>query len=254
VSLIAFATCAANIRIGIIVKVPQKYQIANYGLSLSHNVLTGASTALLYGTGTLTNRVDFKFWPKGQTEEIIAQIHSCSALWSHPMLLPNILLYHHLARTERFSFRELAGKVVDIQDDLGLTRAGRLNKKKGHVEDYVGKGTTNETRLNMRILTSDMSTLITDIKWFVHVSQWQCECTEFLGKVMNDLPTVLPRCKVALSAEIQESIDYMASAAKILSSYNNGLNSVMESELSVVNIILGIFCGAWTSADAFQAL
>jgi hypothetical protein len=181
------------------------------------------------------------FWPKSQTEEIIAQIQSCSALWSHPMLLPNILLYHHLVRAERFSFLKLSEKVVDIQSELGVNRAGRLSATNRPVEDVVGKGTINQTKLNMRVLTSEMSTLITDIIWFVHVSQWQCDCTEFLSKVMNDLPKVLPQRSVGMSAEIQESIEYMASAAKILSSYNNGLRNVMESELSVVNLTSGIY-------------
>jgi hypothetical protein len=151
------------------------------------------------------------------------------------MLLPILLLNHHLSRTEHFTFAALSGKLVGIRDQLGVTRAGRLSEKTRAVQDIVGDKTINLVKLNMRDLTSDMSSVATDIAWFSHTSQWQCDCAEFLDKVMTDWTNFVPQNLLGRSNEIQEWIGYAILSAKTLNSYNNNLGDVMGSELSVVS-------------------
>jgi hypothetical protein len=49
-----------------------------------------------------------------------------------------------------------------IQYRLGTSRAGRLNRL-GSYEDLIGDGTISEARVNLRNLTGDLSTFMTEI-------------------------------------------------------------------------------------------
>ncbi|PVH70525.1 hypothetical protein DL98DRAFT_436891, partial [Cadophora sp. DSE1049] len=221
-------------RLSVVMKFPQKFQLANYGLSITHDISTATTTALIHGTGALLRSADYNFWEESQSDGILKLIQSSWVLWPHPMLLPTLLLNHHLSRMERFTFTVLSGKLTGIQDQLGVTRAGRLSGKTGAVQDIVGDKTINQVKLNMRDLTSDMSSLATDIAWFSHTSQWQCDCAEFLDKVMTDWTNFVPHNLLGRSNEIQEWIGYAISSAKTLNSHNNSLGDVMQSELSVL--------------------
>jgi hypothetical protein len=215
-------------------KFPQKFQLANYGLSITYDILTATTTALIHGTGALIRSADCSFWKKNQSEGILELIQSSSALWPHPILLPTLLLNHHLSRMERFSFTVLSAKLMGIQDQLGVSRAGRLSGKTERVKDIVGNQTINQVKLNMRDLTSDMSSLASDIAWFSHTSQWQCDCAEFLDKVTSDWSDFAPQNLFGRSNEIREWIGYAIASAKTLNSYNNNFGDVIRSELSVV--------------------
>ena len=62
-------------------------------------------------------------------DEIQAHLKAAAALWAHPMVLPLVLLSNHLCRTELFCYNTLESRILSVEDDLGVVRAGRLSWK-----------------------------------------------------------------------------------------------------------------------------
>lgn len=108
-------------------KVPQMYQLGNYGLALSHSFETGITVAFLHGWGVLTsiNHVTGKKMIP-HAERIQGLIKSAVSLWTHPLLLPAILLEEHLFRANEFNSNVLARNTTSIEFRLGVTQSGRL--------------------------------------------------------------------------------------------------------------------------------
>lgn len=229
---------------GVVVKVPQKFQIGNYGLSLSHDFTTGFSTGVLHGTGVMRDGADFPMWPKRPSEEIFDMAKAVPHLWTQPMLLPAILLQHYVFRAEFFCSNCLGSRFVDMQRQLGASRAGRLHQA-GPYEDPVGRKTIKETRVNLRNLTGEMSTCLTDITWYCHVSDWQCECLDFLGRTLDEVAGRMDTgdggSRLRETRELKECIEYLASDARGLRGHNYRWKEVIQADFNVVGIVLERF-------------
>ena len=118
-------------------KAPQKYEIANYGLSLSFDVKTRFTTALLYGESVTeiswkeigrhiakvpeTKKTLEYHSPK---EKILELLRTSLLPWNHPLLLPSALMSDHLNRMRAFCEGELTKDVMLIERELGVVRVG----------------------------------------------------------------------------------------------------------------------------------
>lgn len=190
--------------IGFVIKAPQKYQIANYGLSMSHDFITGLTTGLLHGTGVMTNRNDFPAWRDSPSVEIFDLLCAVPHLWNHPMLLPTILPQHHIYRTEQFCTIQLEDRANHLQHQLGMSRAGRLNRIPGPFEDPSADKSIKETKVNLHNLTGEINTLIVEMTWFNQVSDWECGIIEFLSRILDEVRTPPNLWKHSGTREIQE--------------------------------------------------
>lgn len=227
-------------------KLPQKYQIGNFGLSMTFDLSTRRTTALLHGTGLLVDGTSGAYPNNSQLDAVLSLIQAVSSMWAHPLCLPTTILQHHLALTERFRRHVLDKRVTQVQDDLGFTKAGRLSLKRG-TADFL-KSPVSDSRGNLRHLTAEMNTVATEIMFFVHVADWDCECAAFLGRVCEDVAVRLPLggCE---AAEMLETLDYAVSASKMLRSQLDMLRQVMASELGIVCLSprRGLVAGAGAS-------
>ena len=216
------------------IKAAQKYQVGNYGLSLSHKFSTGLTTALLYGTGAMPGGVDYIKWQACQSAQIFDLIKSAPTLWAHPLFLPTILLHHSIRRAELLCTVDLDDKLVGVQSRLSVSRAGRLSGN-GPVEDVMGQKPIGQTRLNLHQLIADMSTNMADIIYFTRLSEWQRDCVEFLNRTLDEVSGFLSSSTIQATRDIRESIDYLISTARRLTIFNSKLKDIMESDFSVVS-------------------
>src|SRR5690348_294898 len=96
---------------GLVIKAPQKYEIANYGLSVSFDVKTSWTTALLFGESVTetswkalgrhasdTPRMKDSWEYQSPKEQILKLLRGSSLPWNHPLLLPCSLMADHSAR------------------------------------------------------------------------------------------------------------------------------------------------------------
>lgn len=114
-------------KISIVVKAPQKVEIANYLLSMTYNFATGWTTGFLCGDGAVRPR-SFDNVYGWQLEQIVALIKASAAWWDHPLLLPAALSRNHSIRLG-FRIDTFGDRLTGLEDELGVTIAGGAGLK-----------------------------------------------------------------------------------------------------------------------------
>jgi hypothetical protein len=218
-----------------VVKVPQKYQVGNYCLTMSHDFANGLTTGLLIGTGVTQGGNDFPLWPNCPSAEIYDLIKAVPSILAQPMLLPTILLQHHLSRSEEFCRLHLGDSHRVIQQQLGMSRAGRLSKR-GPLGDLVGEKTIKETRVNLRNLTGEISTFITEVIVYCSISEWYCDCVDFLRRTLDETAAKTSTSARAEEREIKECIEYLGSTARGLRRMNTNFKEMANADIGVVSL------------------
>jgi hypothetical protein len=114
--------------LSIVIKVPQKVEIANYLLSLTYDFKTRSTTAFLCGGGAALYRPRTDEGLGWQLEQIKSLLKSSHRSWDHPLLLPAILLRTHSERVE-IRANNLERDLIALEDELGVTVAGAAGKQ-----------------------------------------------------------------------------------------------------------------------------
>jgi len=187
----------------------------------------------------MLNRNDFPVWPESPSVEIFDLIKSVPSLWTKPMLLPTILLQHHFYRAESFCTIQLEDRVSNVQHQLGMSRAGRLYRN-GPYKNPVGKRPIKDIKVNFHNLTGEMNTCITETVWFCRLSNWQCDCIDFLARILDEVAGPIGAQADSSSQEtreIRECIEYLASAARGLKEHNNHSKERMQADFNVVGLM-----------------
>lgn len=230
-------------------KVPQKDPIANYGLSISHDFDSAITTAFLYG-GHLT-RADWKHprseYAEIQLPEIVALVKASQSLWAHPLLLPTILLTNNIERTQRFCRKDLEGRLVAVERDLGVTKAGRLLSRR--------EERTKKHSWTFPELTEEMHSVMTEIILTSCVPAWQYQFSELVLKLVplvknrlepqgiqqqeitnysDTVHTLQTEAVLRAGDDLEEMANFLQSAADNNKIYLKQLESRMAIQLQVV--------------------
>ncbi|KAL5332953.1 hypothetical protein BJX70DRAFT_87948 [Aspergillus crustosus] len=228
-------------RISIILKAPQKYEIGNHLLSLTHNASTRWTTALLAGESI----VDYAFDNRNMSLPISGPISPCTvvrmfltsstALWSHPLTLPSIILTDHLKRLQLHCTGDLTRRVMYIEEQLGVTRVGRRNWQ----PQYRGsKGTKSNAgrpvaRPQAEHLTVNINTQLTRLLFTAHAPKWNYEASQFLisiGREMASVAVDLP----SVDGEIVGLMEHNITLARSIEDHVLGLQKRLELQLNVL--------------------
>ncbi|KAF9630826.1 hypothetical protein BFW01_g1388 [Lasiodiplodia theobromae] len=129
----------------LITSFPANSPISGARLSLSHDLNTSITTAFLYGPHLLsappagvTVSGAATAWcarPVPLIPQLRELLDACStgALWTHPLLLPTLLLANTVDRTQAFCTHELAARIAAADEEL------RSTAKRGGVEAMMGE-------------------------------------------------------------------------------------------------------------------
>jgi hypothetical protein len=225
-------------RPGIVIKVPQKIQVANYVLALSHHLSTGTTTALINGYCAMTMRkyqtgemrVFLGDEHSEQSRHIRSQIQANPTLWTHPMFLPVVVLENHIHRVESFSIK-LEDRVLELERSTGVVFAGRLGgRKHASVKQH--------TRRDIRKLTQDMHSTLSEIIIFSSAASWDVNCALALRKWCEEIVDLVPqdrwRFTIQGSMELAEVVEHLVSTSKDMSEYIVTLKERVQSQVTVV--------------------
>lgn len=220
-------------------KVPQKIQVANYVLALSHDLSTGVTTALINGYCAMTMRKYLTDEIRNfvgnehsdQSYHILSQIQANTASWTHPMLLPTILLETHMQRARRFS-EKLESQVMELERSTGVVFAGRLG----------GGGAKpppkEHTRRDTRRLTQDMHTTLSEIIMFSSSTSWDLNFAPVLLKWCKDAAEIIPHVRwhstIQGTRALDEALEHMVGESKSMSEYVTTLKERVQSQVTVV--------------------
>lgn len=294
-------------RVGVVLKAPQKREIANYALSCSYEVSTGITTGLLYGTNVpcFDEKISDASSSLGVVEEAIRQsresihpprmdvkptqliltaaqrsdhgryaplvtsLESAAIAWSHPLLLPCIVLTEHMRRTKLFcNVGEVMQETWAIEGELGVTYVGRqierndaqqliseaLEGKKSspftasrreqkqtkswqvafNTQNKLSRsgiiGREQAEKLTVRINTQSLRILFT-----ARSPQWNSQCSHSMRSLMDELASPLGgQLDTASHDALKELLEYNISTAESVGSHVASMKERMALQLDVL--------------------
>ena len=219
-------------------KVPQKIQVANYVLALSHDLSTGVTTAFINGYCAMTMRKyltdEIRHFVGNehsvQSQHILSEIKTNPVFWTHPMFLPTILLETHIQRVQSFS-ETLEDQVMEIERSTGVVFAGRLGGQTQHPPK-------EHTRRDTHKLTQDMHTTLSNIIIFSCTTSWDMDFAPVLHKWCKEVAKSIPesrwRSTIQGTRALGEALEHMVGTSKSNSTYITTLKERVQSQVTVV--------------------
>jgi len=227
--------------------------VANYLVSLSHNLATGFTTAFIFGTdihtplamlnklilsGPLSPTDESQYQgltrtAVAQSTEIISRLGASPHLWASPFLLPTIVLETYILRTDLFAW-SLDDRVVALERQTGVVFAGRDIR----VEERNIKS-TNISKETIERLTKDMHTLHTQIIFYQRIAEWSVDCGNFLeewGMAFKESSGFKTRGHVWRRSfmQLMENIEFLQTTSRMMCAQQKGLNQRIQSQIDVV--------------------
>ncbi|QMW34944.1 hypothetical protein F9C07_2280560 [Aspergillus flavus] len=237
-------------RRSIILKAPQKYEIANYMLSLTHDPASQWTTALLAGEDIIDlfpsmedHRSELSFRSQAPGRTIRAGLAQSPEMWNNPLTLPCILVTDHLKRLQQYCTGSLTQQVMVIEEHLGVTTVGRRNQ----VPRF--RGSTNRrlhskdadvlnlgipvNRSQTHFLTVSINSKLTSILFTKLSPKWNHEASRFLLNIVNESSGEW-RGQNLHDNQIRELIEHNVCLAKSIEDHVLCLQARMELQLDVL--------------------
>lgn len=236
-------------RVQVLLKVPQKYEIANYGLSISFDVHSRMTTAFLLGE-SVTNfvyerqkAIDPSQIPEHEHtspfNRLVEYLKNSSLSWDHLLLLPSALLSDHLIRTRAFCEVRLSKKVYQMEKSIDVTHVGLRNNfgEEGLSPDFRAQDlpfdpTPLFDRKRILELTVHLNTLYTRVLFTQGSPTWNKEASQFLSHIHEDMPKHMRKTKHGYA--LTELLAYNANVATALEGIVSQLQKRMELQLSIL--------------------
>jgi len=144
------------------------------------------------------------------------------------MLLPTILYGDHISRMHPVA-AEYEDSVIRIEGQLGVARSGR--NRGNHVPQRVA---------NVREQSMHMYTVLTNLLFLLHCSNWQRRYADFLLENLDpeskeSLSSYLDDDQALVTLQLRQEVKHMASESESIESLLKQLRSRLEKQLDVVS-------------------
>ena len=205
-----------------VIKAPQKREIFNFGLSLTYEVKSAKTSALLYGTGANPSSIldpGMSTDPR-PIDKFIHAIRETYHAWDHPMLLPCLFLMEHQKLISEFgSHGKVMSETVAIEHQLGVVKVGQSAYLMPHVspsldplqydllfkQQPIYKTPTNMSsvaaprilsREDTEKLTVRINTQSTRVAFTARSPEWNLACSRFVLGILREVaPLINKSCK-----------------------------------------------------------
>ena len=169
------------------------YQVANYGLCLTHSFKTHVTFGFMFGWNMFSD----KHW-KGYMSiaerpsylelhgpRISKLIQSAICDWRHPLLLPVILLEDYVYHADVYKGFDLSPRTTKMERSLGVTVAGR-NVNSSKTSDFGALSIKMAPEKRLGIIT-EINTIATDAATFAGNLEWSKRYCQFLRYISKDI-------------------------------------------------------------------
>ncbi|KAL6231382.1 hypothetical protein BDW75DRAFT_233667 [Aspergillus navahoensis] len=215
------------------------YEIGNYMLSLTYNMSSRWTTALLAGesitdmASTVFNMSPLSLTPLPPCTVVREYLMSSPTLWDHPLMLPSIVLSQHLRRLQHHCNRDLTPSVMGIEAQLGVTRVGRRNfEATSRSSSTLKSGPV--ARAQFEHLTVAINTQLTRVGFTARSPKWNYEASALLVRVMTEIAAFRPALRSEANEEILGVLDHNITLAKSLEDNVLGIQTRLELQLNVL--------------------
>lgn len=213
------------------------YQVANYGLCLTHSFKTNATFGFMFGW----NMIDDKNWkacigraPPGHLEphgpRISKLIRSEVCNWRHPLLLPVILLEDHIYNADRCKGFDLSPRTTRLEGQLRVTKSGRnVNHSESIDFEVLSQGMIS----NRFEIITDINTAMTDVLAFAGVLKWDNRYCQFLRDISKDIRDISGTMQGG-EPNLDNAIETLATFVASISEHTEALKARLDVQLDVV--------------------
>ncbi|KAK0637135.1 hypothetical protein B0T17DRAFT_99160 [Bombardia bombarda] len=218
--------------IAITIKLPQMFQLGNLGLALTHNLQTGTTSALIHGENIFSGRIVTNEPSTPHAERLQDMIRYSASLWTHPLLIPAIILKEHLYRAECLR-QKLYPQLTMIERDLGVTRsAGLVTLEEDFNPEIRHLVRNDDTRLR---ITTLLNTTAADTVIMVRVLKWDHRYLKFLRRVSVDISqfssTKIP---LGVEKEVQGLLNFLEADIVSTGDFGEMMKTRLDMQLNVL--------------------
>lgn len=223
----------------ITIKVPQMFQVANYGLCLTHSFKTHATCGFMFGW----NMIKDESWKKCMDEverpehlglhgpRISKLIRSATSDWRHPLLLPVVLLEDHVYNADRYKGLDLSPRTTGLERQLGVTKAGRnANASKSLDFRALSQNMTAEKRFG---IITDINTTATDVVTFIGNLQWDNRYCQFLQDISEEIQDFIESTR-SREPKLDNTIETLATFVASVLEHADAMKARLDIQLNVV--------------------
>lgn len=223
----------------LVVKLPQLFQIGNWGMSLHYSFSTRTANALVWGWNVVD---DFEHAANRRVTPICTEFGKLAeepfvSSWHEPLLLPVTFLELYIERLLRFISRDIARHVSVLEGDLGVQSAHNYvnepHAKKvavnaaarmvEHMSDPRGRA-----EITSRLNTTSFNTIcvIANIKWAQRYVQTLTDVSGELDK--------FPLSKSKNKSEVQQTLQFLTSKLSTTQEYVEQIKARLDLQLAMV--------------------
>ncbi len=216
-------------RLAIVVKANQKVEIANYLLSLTHDFVTGWTTAFICGDGVIQlRRCDGAIG--SQLLQIVGLLKSSIGLSTHPLFLPTVLLHVYYQRTATRT-RTLEHQLVKLENELGVTFAGAAGLNRDRPQENWPE------YIDVKKATIGLHSTMPQIIFMQRVCDWARGYGDFILKLEEKISTdATLKIDDTVSRELREAVMFVASSLEAIHGFFRTLQERAQAQLGVVSL------------------
>jgi hypothetical protein len=208
------------------------YQIANYGLCLTHSFKTHVTFGFMFGWNMFGEGNWKRNMPIMERPEYLEPhgprisklIKSISSYWRHPLLLPVILLEDHIYNADRYKGRDLSIRTRRLERQLGVTEAGR---------NFNPPGSFNVEELDRKTIITQINTTVTDTVTLAGNLRWNTRYCQFLQDISNDIRDLIEPIQ-GREPKLDYTIETLASLVISILEHTEAIKARLDIQLNVV--------------------
>ncbi|PZD24856.1 hypothetical protein A1F96_08974 [Pyrenophora tritici-repentis] len=223
----------------ITIKVPQMYQVANYGLCLTHSFKTHVTFGFMFGW----NMFNDKQWKEsmGTMERpsylephgprVSKLIESAISDWRHPLLLPVILLEDYVYHADMYKGWDLSPRTGKMEKQQGVTVAGR-NGNALIPLDFGALSLNMAPEKRLRTIT-EINTIATDAATLVGNLRWSKRYCQFLRDISKDIQEFTDSTQDS-EPKLENTIETLSTLATSILEHTEAIKARLDIQFNVV--------------------
>jgi hypothetical protein len=208
------------------------YQIANYGLCLTHSFKTHVTFGFMFGWNMFYEGSWERYGSNMERPEhlkphgprISKLIKSTSSYWRHPLLLPVILLEDHVYNADRYKGRDLSIRTMRLERQLGVTKAGR---------NVNSLDSFNVEKLDRKTIITQINTTVTDAVTLAGNLRWNARYCQFLQDISKDIRDLIEPIQ-GREPKLDYTIETLASLVISILEHTEAIKARLDIQLNVV--------------------
>jgi hypothetical protein len=208
------------------------YQIANYGLCLTHSFKTHVTFGFMFGWNMFYEGSWERYGSNMERPEhlkphgprISTLIKSTSSYWRHPLLLPVILLEDYVYNADRYKGLDLSIRTTGLEGQLGVTKAGRL---------VNSLGSFDVEKLDRKTVITQINTTVTDAVTLAGNLRWNTRYCQFLQDISKDIRDLIEPIQ-GREPKLDHTIETLASLLISILEHTEAIKARLDIQLNVV--------------------